>query len=55
MKNITFRADPALIQKARGQARKAERNWLQVFAGQSPGEANYRELIKLLDYAQPDK
>lgn len=62
MINITFRADPTLIQKARDQARKAGmtlidafRNWLQAFAGQSSGEANYRELIKLLDNAQPGK
>jgi len=62
MKNITFRADPTLIQKARDQARKAGmtlndafRNWLHAFAGKSTGEANYRELMKRLDYAQPGK
>jgi hypothetical protein len=59
MKNITFSADPTLIHKAREQARKAGmtlndafRQWLRGFAGQGPGDANYRDLMKRLTYAR---
>ncbi len=62
MKNITFSADPALIQKAREQARKAGmtlndafRQWLWSFAGQATGEVNYRNLMKRLEYARPGR
>jgi hypothetical protein len=62
MKNITFSADPSLIHKAREQARKAGmtlndafRQWLRRFAGQGAGEANYRALMKRLDYAKPGR
>lgn len=62
MKNITFSADPSLIQRAREQARKsgmtlndAFRQWLRRFAGRGTGEANYRALMKQLDYAQPGR
>ena len=60
MKNITLSADPVLIAKAREQARNAGmtlndafRQWLRAFAGQGPGDANYRDLMKRLTYARP--
>ncbi|MEO8327336.1 MAG: hypothetical protein ABI618_15905 [Nitrospirota bacterium] len=47
MKNITLSADPFLIAKSRGKARKtgmtlndAFRQWLGVFAGQEHGDTN---------------
>ncbi len=62
MNNITFSADPTLIHKAREQARKAGmtlndafRQWLHAFAGQGSGEANYRDLMKQLNYARPGR
>jgi hypothetical protein len=62
MKNITFSADPTLIYKAREQARKAGmtlndafRQWLGAFAGQGSGDANYRDLMKRLQYARPGR
>lgn len=62
MKNITLRADPTLIVKAREQARKAGmtlndafRQWLRAFAEQGPGVANYRDLMKRLQYASPGR
>ncbi|MGD9850815.1 MAG: hypothetical protein AB7T38_06095 [Nitrospirales bacterium] len=62
MKNITFSADPTLIHKAREQARKAGmtlndafRGWLRTFAGQGAGEANYRDLMKRLQYVRPGR
>ncbi len=62
MKNITFSADPTLIHKAREQARKAGmtlndafRQWLGGFAGQGPGDANYRDLMMRLTYARPGR
>ena len=62
MKNITFSADPALIHKAREQARKAGmtlndafRIWLGGFAGQGHGEANYRNLMERLTYVRPGR
>lgn len=62
MKNITFSADPTVIQKAREQARKAGmtlndafRQWLGAFAGQGSGDANYRDLMKQLSYARSGK
>ncbi len=62
MKSITFSADPNLIHKAREQARKvgmtlndAFRQWLEIFAGQSAGEVNYRDLMKRLTYARPGR
>ena len=62
MKKITFSADPTLIHKAREQARKtgmtlndAFQGWLRTFAGQGVGEANYRDLMKRLQYARPGR
>ncbi len=59
MKNITFSADPSLIQKAREQAQKAGmtlneafRQWLRGFAGGGARQGNYRGLMKRLDYAR---
>ena len=59
MKNITFSADPSLIQKAREQAQKAGmtlneafRQWLRGFAGQGSGGDNYKALMKQLSYVR---
>ncbi|MBA3613489.1 MAG: hypothetical protein H0W49_11395 [Nitrospirales bacterium] len=62
MKNILFKAGSTLFHKAMEQARKAGmtlndafRQWLRGFAGQGTGEANYRDLMKRLQYARPGR
>ncbi len=62
MENVTFSADPTLIANARERARKAGmtlndafRQWLRGFAGQGPGEANYQDLMKQLQYSRPGR
>jgi len=62
MKNISFRVDPSLIQKARVQARRAGmtleegfQQWLGWFAEQGDEGTNYRTLMKRLEYARPGR
>ena len=62
MKNITLSADETLIRKARIRGHKvgvtlndALREWLKSYVAKDSEAANYKPLMKKLDYVLPGK
>jgi hypothetical protein len=59
MKNITFSADPSLIERARTRGRQqkktlnqAFREWLERYAGNQRTGDEYRQLMRRLDHVR---
>jgi len=59
VKDISFRADPEVIRRARERAHRhgttlnaAFREWLAEYAGSRDRVKEYRELMKRLDYVR---
>ncbi|MFV2054972.1 MAG: hypothetical protein ACC707_00840 [Thiohalomonadales bacterium] len=61
-KNITLSAEESLIKKARLKAQQEHttlnsrfRQWLTCYVGANSAADDYTQLMKKLDYVQPDK
>jgi hypothetical protein len=62
VRNITFSADPDLIERARVKARQqkktlnaAFREWLEDYTGRRDRVKEFRELMKRLEYVRPGR
>jgi hypothetical protein len=62
LKNITFSADPELIEKARRTAEANHstlnnefRNWLVKFTNKTASESDIRDLLARMSYVKPGK
>jgi len=62
VKNITFSADPELIERARLRARQQKktlnvsfREWLERYAGTGNPQDDYRRLMQRLDHVRAER
>jgi hypothetical protein len=62
MRNVTFSADDALVERARARARRehttlntAFREWLHRYAGTQTTAAEYRQLMQRLSHVKFDR